>query len=371
MVLLGAACSGVARPQGWAQPELQQDVLYVSLEHGKLDAYRQGNPPQRLWEFPAKDARVPLVVRNGEPLRTPQSAKINFEGLYGDPVVTGDGVYATAYSGHVVALTTDGTARWVAELPGRMIGGALVVDDTVYAGSTGGDLYALAKDSGAVRWRRPAGKEVWAAPVRAGDLIAVSGMDGALRGFDRDGTQRWKANIADAGIASTPAVDGTRLFAGSFDRHMYAVDARTGEMLWKSAPADSWFWTEVLVQGDTVFAGSLGGTVYAFDAATGAVKWSTRVGDSVRSRPALVSDVLVVGSRDGRLHGLRPEDGSRVWDVSKSPAPEDPTATRGDLYADLLPAGNGVYATTEGGRSAGHIYFLDVSARRVSEIPLR
>lgn len=370
-LLLAGACGTIAEPKGWAAPDIQDDTLYISLQRGTLSAHRLGAQRDQLWEFPAKDEKVPLVVADGETLSSPRDQKIKFEGMYGDPVITDDGVYVTAYSGHIIALNKDGRPRWVAGLPDRVVGGTLVTEDTVYAGTTKGEVFALTRESGAVRWRRPAGNQVWSTPVRAGTLIVVTAMDGKAYAFDRDGNRPWASDLAGAAIAATPALDGDRLYVGAFDKRMYALSARTGERLWQSSPADNWFWTEILVQGDTLFAGSLGGTVYAFDAGTGEVKWSTKVGKLVRSRPALVDGVLVVGSKDGRLHGLRPESGARVWELRDSSAPDDPAAARGDLYADLLPVKGGVYAATERGRSAGHVYFLDVAQQRVSEVALR
>ncbi len=368
-VLLGAACSGISRPKGWAAPELDNSTLYVTLEHGKLDAYRLGDQQQRLWQFPAGNEKLPLAVENGKNLPTPKSEKITFEGFYGNPVVTDTGVYITGYSGHVVGLDTSGNARWVDALPGRLIGGALVAGDSVYAGTTDGHLFALARDTGLIRWQRSVGKDIWSTPAAVDDLVVVSDMDGHVLAFDHDGNQRWDTDVSGAGIASTPAVSGNRLYVGAFDKRIYALDATTGAVIWKTPELDNWFWTDILVQGDTLYAGSLGGWVYALAASDGSVAWKTNVGEMVKSRPALVDGVLVVGSKDGRLHGLDPKTGALVWNQSPTPTPDSPAAARGDLFADLLPADNknGVYFSTE----QGNLYFLDVPQQKVSEVVLK
>jgi outer membrane protein assembly factor BamB len=371
--LLTAACTGVAQPQGWAAPESRDRTLYVSINRGKLTAFDLDRRAV-LWEFPAKDARLPLVVSGGRTLAAPRSEEINFEGLYGDPVVAEDAVFLTAYSGHVVAVGLDGQARWVAGLDGRVIGGALVTRAGVYAGTTAGTLFALERDTGKVRWQRPAGNEIWATPVAARDLVIVPAMDGRLFAFGEDGTVRWQQKVADGGIAAAPTVAGEQVFVGSFDKRIYALDAATGEVRWRSAAADNWFWTQILAAGDTLYAGSLGGTVYAFSLqGTGEVRprWTAKVGSPVRSRAALVRGVLVVGSKDGRLHGLDPGSGSAVWPVPSQPAADDPAAPRGELYADLLPADDGVYASTERSRSAGSVYFLDVAQQKVMQVALK
>lgn len=375
-LLVASACGSIARPEGWAAPVLDQDTIYVSLSHGKLAAVQLGDSPRQLWEFPGKDEKLPLVVEDGRTLDSPKATKISFEGLYGDPVVTADTVYLTAYSGHVAAVNrADGRARWVAALPGRVVGGVLLDGDRLYVGTTEGDLFALDRAGGAVQWRRPLANEIWSTPVLAAGQIVVAGMDGTVTALAADGTTRWRQKVANAAIASTPAVQGDRLYVGAFDKRFYAVDATSGALLWRSRPVDNWFWTQAVIAADRVYAGSLGGTLYAFPVQGSGLEqeplWSRTLDRMIRSRPVVVNGVLVVGTRDGRLFGLRPESGEFAWEVSGSPAPDDPAAPRGDLFADLLAAGSRVYVATEHLRSNGNLYVFDLATRRVSEVRLK
>jgi outer membrane protein assembly factor BamB len=373
LVLLAAACGAVAQPQGWSAPVVEGDTLYLSPERGKFAAYRLDagrTTRERLWLFPEKDQQVPLVVDNGDTLTAPRNTKISVEGLYGDPVLKDGSLYLTGYAGYVIALSTDGRPRWVAGLPGRVIGGALVTDDTVYAGTTTGELFGLNRENGTVRWRLKLDDPIWATPVQAGEVIAVADMNGRITAVDRDGNRRWSEAIAARGIASTPAVDGNRLYVGSLDKRIYAVDAANGSVLWQSEQADNWFWTEVLIQADTLFTGSLGGTVFAIAKDSGQTRWSVDAGNMVRGRGAVVNGVLVVATKDGRLHGLDPASGSRVWELKDSPAPADPIATRRSLQSDLLALESGVLAARVGGKQ-GNVYVLDVSTQQVREVTPR
>jgi outer membrane protein assembly factor BamB len=375
-LLAASACGSIARPEGWAAPALAGTTLYVSLAHGKLTAVQLGDPPRQLWEFPAKDEKLPVVVEGGRTLASPKMTKVTFEGLYGDPIVTADTVYLTAYSGHVAAVNReDGRARWVAALPGRVVGGALLEGDRLYVGTTEGDLFALDRGSGAVQWRRSPASEIWSTPVLAAGQIVVTGMDGTVTALTADGTTRWRRKLAGAAIASTPAVQGDRLYVGAFDKRFYAVDAATGELVWRSRPADNWFWTQAVVAGDRVYAGSLGGTLYAFPLEGSGLElaptWARKLDSMIRSRPVLVNGVLVVGTREGRLFGLRPEDGTFAWEVSGTPAADDPAAPRGDLFADLLAADSRVYVATEHLRKDGNLYVFDLATRRVTEVRLK
>src|SRR5581483_1378580 len=123
-------------------------------------------------------------------------------------------LYLTAYSGYVLALGAEGRPAWVAGVPGRVIGGASVTDDTVYAGTTRGEVYALARDTGKVRWRQKLEDPVWSAPIQAGDALVVADMGGRVTAFDKDGNRRWSERIAARGIASTPAFESGTLYFG-------------------------------------------------------------------------------------------------------------------------------------------------------------
>jgi outer membrane protein assembly factor BamB len=242
-----------------------------------------------------------------------------------------------------------------------MIGGLLVAGDSLYAGTNGGFLVALDRENGAERWRREIGKEIWATPVRAGEAIVIASMDGRLTAFSADGTERWQEKVAEAGIAGTPAVQGETLYAGSFDKRLYAVDARNGETLWRSPEAGNWFWTEPLVDGDNLYAGNLDGKVYAYDRRTGEERWQSDVDGPVRGRTALDGGVLLVPVKNGRLWGLRPESGTRAW---------EPVTIGGRLYTDLVPATGGVLLATETGRKSHRLYRIDAGQGSVNEIAL-
>jgi outer membrane protein assembly factor BamB len=311
-----------------------------------------------------------LVAEEGSNLAAPKTTKISFEALYGDPVLKDGSLYITAYAGYVIALNTEGRPIWVSGLPGRVIGGALVTDDTVYAGTTTGALFGLNRENGTIRWRQELDEPIWSAPVQAGESITVADMGGRITAFDKDGNRRWSEQIAARGIASTPTVDGNRLYVGSLDKRLYAVDAGNGSVVWESEQADNWFWTEVLIQGDTLFAGSLSGTVFAIEKDSGRTRWSMDVGNMVRGRGVIVNGVLVVATKDGRLHGLDPANGSRVWELKDSPAPADPLAKRRSLQTDLLALENGVLAARVGGKQ-GNVYVLDVGTQQVREVTPR
>ncbi|MDT9191305.1 MAG: PQQ-binding-like beta-propeller repeat protein, partial [Limnospira sp. PMC 894.15] len=71
----------------------------------------------------------------------------------------------------------------------------------------------------------------------------------------------WKFRTED-GIFSSPAVSGGVVYFGSYDNHLYAVDANTGQERWKFK-TESVIFSSPAVSGGVVYFGSLDNHLYA------------------------------------------------------------------------------------------------------------
>jgi polyvinyl alcohol dehydrogenase (cytochrome) len=94
-------------------------------------------------------------------------------------------------------------------------------------------------------------------------------------------TLKWAFGFPEATSAwAQPAVAGGRLFVGSQDGVIYALDAKTGCSHWTYA-ARTGVRTAISIgatgDGHALFFGDIGARVYAIDAATGAELWSREV----------------------------------------------------------------------------------------------
>ena len=65
-------------------------------------------------------------------------------------------------------------------------------------------------------------------------------------------------------IKSSPAVANGAVFVGSHDRHLYAVDAESGEEIWRFKTGDRVFGSPLVHEG-MVYAGSDDGHLYALE----------------------------------------------------------------------------------------------------------
>jgi outer membrane protein assembly factor BamB len=112
-------------------------------------------------------------------------------------------------------------------------------------------------------------------------------------------------------IFSSPALAGDRLYVGSDDGNLYAVDATSGAVVWAFATSDAIVSSPAVATGGAqpiVVVGSSDGNVYFIrdDGATASLAAMFPIGAAVRSSPAIGSDGTVyIGADDGRVYAIR------------------------------------------------------------------
>jgi outer membrane protein assembly factor BamB len=125
------------------------------------------------------------------------------------------------------------------------------------------------------------------------------------------GKLKWTFSAGDA-IHSSPAVCNGKVYVGSRDGYLYALDAATGEKIWAFHTA-SWVESSPVVVGDVVYCGSNDGYLYALDAATGVKLWSFNAILSIRSSPAVADGVVYFGCDNYNFYAVDAATGLELW----------------------------------------------------------
>jgi outer membrane protein assembly factor BamB len=167
-------------------------------------------------------------------------------------------------------------------------------------------------------------------------LVLTAGYNGDLTAFDGSdpsGVVVWTFHTQGT-IYSPPAYDASRnrVYFGSTDKRLYALDAR-GLFLWSFETGDS-IATRPIVISDTVIFGSEDRTIYGLDAGTGVLRWKVRTGGAVVSSPVAVGDhkaLAVIGSDDGGVYALDASTGEQQWLFITGDAVEAPLAAWQDM----------------------------------------
>ncbi len=125
------------------------------------------------------------------------------------------------------------------------------------------------------------------------------------------GKLKWRFDT-DAPLFSSPAVADGRLYLGSGDNRVVALDADSGELIWEypvTGPVDS----SPAVAGDSVFIGLRDGRVLSLDKDSGKAHWEFPTGGIFATSPVVLEGILYIGSGDGRLYTLDAQTGQVRW----------------------------------------------------------
>jgi eukaryotic-like serine/threonine-protein kinase len=187
-----------------------------------------------------------------------------------------------------------------------------------------------------VKWKLATGNRVVSSPVIAGKRLYFGSDDGNVYAVDSEtGRQIWKMKTRGP-VPATPAVANGTLYVGSYDGNFYALNADTGALKWKFATggerrfeakglhgmqpknqtiADPFdiFLSSPVVADNTVYFGSGDGNVYALDANSGEMRWKFKTGDVVHASPAFADGLVFVGSWDGYFYALDAKTGDQKW----------------------------------------------------------
>ena len=241
----------------------------------------------------------------------------------------------------------------------------------VYSGA------GIAKLSG-VQWKFHTDGMLIGSPSVSDGKVYFGSTDGNLYAVDaRSGALRWKFE-AKSRIPSSPAVVGGIVYVGAYDGNFYAVDASTGALKWKFQtggerrfagkhlhgvqpvsetmpdPFDCYLSSPVVWKG-AVYFGSGDGNVYSLNAASGALNWKFKTGDVVHASPAIADGAVFIGSWDSYFYAIDAVTGQEKWRFKTGEDPD--THNQVGIQSSAAVANGMVYF----GCRDSHLYALDAA----------
>jgi outer membrane protein assembly factor BamB len=335
--------------------------------------------------------KIPIHLRRVERLDFPKRAPLQgslveprwtYEAgaaLWAGPTVAGGLVFAGGQDGRVHAVEArTGKPRWSFQAGGAIRTRPILAGGELYVQADDGFLYKLSASKGEERWRvRIVEKPVERLPFdnpksrydRFGSDVTVVGArlyvgthDGKVLALEAErGGRVWEFASGDAVLAA-PAVAGGRVYFGSFDKHVYALEADSGRLVWKTDTKGAVVSTPALV-GDRLVVGNRAYDMLGLDAATGAVAWKRYIWSSWIESSATVRDgIAYVGSSDAAaVYAFDAKTGEKRWEADVYGwAWGQPAVTAGRVYAGI--SGQVGYPVPHG----GHLLALDRSTGRVA-----
>jgi len=142
-------------------------------------------------------------------------------------------------------------------------------------------------------------------------------QNGAVSGsLPRQLSLVWRFKAEDE-IKSSPAIVDGRVYIGSADERVYALELKTGKQIW-SATLDDMVEAPPTVVDGGVYVGSLSGTLYALDTETGSQRWTFNAGGKIVGGANWFKDTedrlrILIGSHDAFLYCVDGESGKSLW----------------------------------------------------------
>ena len=147
------------------------------------------------------------------------------------------------------------------------------------------------------------------------------------------GKLKWRFDT-ELPLFSSPAVVDGRLYLGSGDNRIVALDADTGELIWERpvrGPVDS----SPAVAGSSVFIGLRDGTVLSLHKDSGELQWEFPTGGIFATSPVVLEGILYIGSGDGKLYTLDAQTGEVRWSYQTNGHIASDPAINDDIVAVL------------------------------------
>ncbi len=237
-----------------AAPTVAGDRVFISTVQGKVFCL-SGADGNELWvarglsqsaslmvsTSPAVDGEIVVVpypsgelqafkISDGTPVwsenlaRTRSTSEISSMSDAARPAIDGGIVFAVGHAGRMIAShSKTGERLWSINVPGTQA--PWVAGDTVYVVDTHGQLMALARTDGKVRWtaQLPESK-TWSGPVLAGGSLWLASNKGKLVGVDAATGKVSSQTELGAAVYIAPVVAQGRMFVLTDDAKLIALN---------------------------------------------------------------------------------------------------------------------------------------------------
>lgn len=335
-----------------SSPAYRDGTVYVLSLDGKLYAVDAASGVSK-WTFATRGER--RFTAPGIHGATPRSERMPdpFDVFLSSPTVAGNTLYFGSGDNNVYAVdATTGALRWSFRTGDVVHATPAVVDGVVYIGSWDRNMYAIDANTGKERWRYTTGNDttiynqigIASSAAVSNGMVFFGCRDGHFYALDaRTGALKWTHDNRMGWVIASPAVrDGVVYFPTSDGTRFKALDAATGALRYSIVNKNISF-SSPAVAGNRIYFGSSDGWLHALDARTGAVEAQFQSDGSKENADKYVDAEGRINGRalypditlDGMMIGMRTM--MKLGSILSSPVVHDGVlyvgSTDGNVYA--------------------------------------
>src|SRR5688572_2128818 len=272
--------------------------VYVGTAKGTLHCLN-ADSGKEIWKFETKDA------------------------ITAAPAVSAGKVFVSSNDGKLYALNADnGTEAWNFASEDKISAGAIAIRspdgtaDWILLNGYDGTTRVLNAADGKLVWSYKTDDYINGSPaVVDGRYLVFGGCDAQLHVVNlKDGTLVHKIPTS-AQIPASIATFGTMAFCGNYANEAVAFDVVGGKVAWVYEDRALPFFSSPAVNDRLVLIGSRDKHLHAINRRTGEAAWKFQTGGRVEGSPIIFNDGVVFGSSDGRLYAANLEGGTELWQL--------------------------------------------------------
>lgn len=381
-----AAPDRAAPPSGTAEPAAARDTPAASAV-AQPPASPIGRPSES-W----RDFRNGTQLRGIAGTKLPENLELLWElgmhdGVTSTAAIDGGRVYVAALSGYVRCLDLRSAQEYwhyrtiASDDPAEFAPGfqapVTLSDTAVFIGDEDGKFHALDRESGSELWSFETDGEIKGGATvlppdettgaprvmfgsHDGKLYCLNAATGEqIWAFDTlgpvNGSQALTTDEKRSRLNGGQVIGGQYTFVAGCDRpFLRVVDVATGEQHSEIPLDQSLMIASPALVGDVLYFGTPEGAVIALNWRDQQRVWTyadPQRTQEIHSSPAATDALVLIGSRDKRLHAIDRHSGARAWTFE----------TRGTIDSSPVVCGDRVYF----GSSDRHLYGVDLSGREV------
>jgi len=304
-------CVSKMTPVGWSGVIIDGDTAYTGSKEGRLIAVNLKDysviktdqltaPPSGGLSCSSSSATVAIYGTPAIASNIPLGVDDNGAAIIGSAVII------AGYNGKVIAYDGNNNRNIIWEYPkggnniSPIVSAATVAGNTLYFGSTDGNLYALDSSLGNEKWKFASYGEIWSSPVVDKNLVFIGSFDKKVYALEAaTGEKKWEFHTEAANIATPLVLDGV-LYFGSMDRNFYAIEETTGKERWRFQ-ASNWFWAKPVAISGVIYTPCMDNKIYGLDAQNGEILATYDMEEDIASWPVVFNNKIIVATMNGKL----------------------------------------------------------------------